>query len=69
MSANGRPPVRAARRFFCKYCHLYPGVQISIYRNFSYKIVEKLENGTIGIVTLSKIGEPEGAIRFCVSSY
>ena len=39
---------------FAKYCHLYPGVQISIYRNFSYKIVEKLENGTIdvGIVTL-----------------
>jgi DNA-binding transcriptional LysR family regulator len=33
---------------------LYPGVQISIYRNFSYKIVEKLENGSIdvGIVTL-----------------
>jgi DNA-binding transcriptional LysR family regulator len=39
---------------FAKYCSLYPGVQLSIYRNFSYKIVEKLENGTIdvGIVTL-----------------
>ena len=39
---------------FAKYSSLYPGVQISIYRNFSYKIVEKLENGTIdvGIVTL-----------------
>jgi DNA-binding transcriptional LysR family regulator len=39
---------------FAKYCNLHPGVQISIYRNFSYKIVEKLENGTIdvGIVTL-----------------
>src|SRR6202158_439604 len=39
---------------FAKFCSLYPGVQISIYRNFSYKIVEKLENGTIdvGIVTL-----------------
>jgi len=39
---------------FAKYCHLYPGVQISIYRNFSYKIVEKLENGSIdvGIVTM-----------------
>src|SRR5437773_2971733 len=39
---------------FAKYCHLYPGVQISIYRNFSYKIIEKLENGSIdvGIVTL-----------------
>ena len=41
---------------FAKYCGLYPGVQISIYRNFSYKIVEKLENGTIdvGIVTLDR---------------
>jgi LysR family transcriptional regulator, low CO2-responsive transcriptional regulator len=39
---------------FAKFCHLYPGVQISIYRNFSYKIVEKLEKGSIdvGIVTL-----------------
>ncbi len=29
-------------------------MQISIYRNFSYKIVEKLENGTldVGIVTM-----------------
>ena len=34
---------------FAKYCHLYPSVQISIYRNFSYKIVEKLENGTIEV--------------------
>ena len=39
---------------FAEYCRLYPGVQISIYRNFTYKIVEKLENGSIdvGIVTL-----------------
>jgi DNA-binding transcriptional LysR family regulator len=39
---------------FAEYCRLYPGVQISIYRNFSDKIIEKLENGSIdvGIVTL-----------------
>src|SRR5262249_56463928 len=39
---------------FAKYCSLYPSVQVSIYRNFSYKIVEKLENGSIdvGIVTM-----------------
>src|SRR5256884_8111504 len=39
---------------FAEYCRLYPGVQISIYRNFSYKIIEKLEVGQIdvGIVTL-----------------
>jgi DNA-binding transcriptional LysR family regulator len=39
---------------FAEYCRLYPGVQINIYRNFSYKIIEKLEEGVIdvGIVTL-----------------
>ena len=39
---------------FAEYCRLYPAVQISIYRSFTYKIVEKLENGAIdvGIVTL-----------------
>jgi LysR family transcriptional regulator, low CO2-responsive transcriptional regulator len=39
---------------FAEYCRRYPPVQISIYRNFSYKIVEKLENGAIdvGILTL-----------------
>ena len=46
-SAPMKPPV-----FMCcptssrNIAILYPGVQISIYRNFSYKIVEKLENGT-----------------------
>jgi len=39
---------------FAEYCRRYPPVQINIYRNFSYKIIEKLENGAIevGIVTL-----------------
>jgi len=39
---------------FGEYCRRYPPVQISIYRNFSYKIVEKLENGMVevGILTL-----------------
>src|SRR5207237_8019796 len=39
---------------FAEYCRLYPGVQISIYRNFTYKIVEQLENGSfdVGLVTL-----------------
>jgi len=39
---------------FGEYCRRYPPVQISIYRNFSYKIVEKLENGSVevGILTL-----------------
>src|SRR6516162_6489217 len=39
---------------FAEFCRRYPPVQISIYRNFSYKIVEKLENGEVevGILTL-----------------
>jgi DNA-binding transcriptional LysR family regulator len=39
---------------FAEYCRLYPPVQINIYRNFSYKITEKLENGSIevGFLTL-----------------
>src|SRR6202521_159614 len=39
---------------FGKYQRLDPGVQISIYRNFSHKILQRVEDGTIdlGIVTL-----------------
>ena len=39
---------------FAEYCRRYPPVQINIYRNFSYKITEKLENGSVevGILTL-----------------
>jgi DNA-binding transcriptional LysR family regulator len=39
---------------FAEYCRRYPAVQISIYRSFSYKIVEKLESGMVevGVLTL-----------------
>jgi DNA-binding transcriptional LysR family regulator len=39
---------------FADYNQRYPHVQISIYRNFSHKVVEKIEDGTVdvGIVTL-----------------
>lgn len=39
---------------FREYHRLYPAVQISIYRNFSRKILERVEDGSIdvGIVTL-----------------
>ena len=39
---------------FAEYCRRYPPVQINIYRNFSYKVTEKLENGAIevGFLTL-----------------
>ena len=39
---------------FAKYSALFPSVSISIYRNFTRKIVERLEDGSldVGIVTL-----------------
>ena len=39
---------------FAKYHRLYPAVQISIYRNFSQKVLQKVEEGAVdvGIVTL-----------------
>jgi DNA-binding transcriptional LysR family regulator len=39
---------------FAEYSKLYPGVQISVYRNFSRKIIERVEEGSIdvGIATL-----------------
>ncbi len=39
---------------FAKYNQHFPHVQISIYRNFSHKVIEKIEDGTVdvGIVTL-----------------
>jgi len=39
---------------FAEYTRRFPSVQISIYRNFSHKVLEKVEDGTVdvGIVTL-----------------
>ena len=39
---------------FAEYNRSFPAVQISIYRNFSHKVLEKVEDGTVdvGIVTL-----------------
>lgn len=54
MGANEATCLYVLPDVFAEYCRVYPGVQISIYRNFSYKILEKLEDGSIdvGIVTL-----------------
>jgi len=54
MGANEATCLYVLPDVFAEYCRLFPGVQISIYRNFSYKILEKLEDGSIdvGIVTL-----------------
>ncbi len=39
---------------FTEYSKLYPGVQINVYRNFSRKILERINDGSIdvGVVTL-----------------
>lgn len=39
---------------FAEFSRRYPSVQISIYRNFSHKVLEKVEDGTVdvGIVTM-----------------
>src|ERR1700723_3194616 len=39
---------------FAEYSRRFPAVQISIYRNFSHKVLEKVEDGTVdvGIVTM-----------------
>ena len=49
---------------FAEFCRRYPPVQINIYRNFSYKVIEKLENGSIevGFVTLP-IQSPSLVVR------
>ena len=54
IGANEATCLYVLPKVFAEYCRLYPEVQIHIYRNFSYKIIEKLENGSIdvGIVTL-----------------
>ena len=52
---------------FGEYCRHYPDVQISIYRNFTYKIVEKLENGSLDVGVLSlpdPVAQPEGSADF-----
>jgi len=38
---------------FAEYCRRFPDVHINIYRNFTYKIVEKLENGSVDVAVLS----------------
>ncbi len=54
IGANEATCLYVLPKVFAEYCRLYPEVQIHIYRNFSYKIIEKLENGSVdvGIVTL-----------------
>jgi DNA-binding transcriptional LysR family regulator len=54
IGANDATCLYVLPEVFANYCRQFPEVQVTIYRNFSYKIIEKLENGQldVGIVTL-----------------
>lgn len=54
VGANEATCLYVLPQVFAEFCRRYPSVQISIYRNFSYKIMEKLDAGAIdvGILTL-----------------
>src|SRR5580704_7155534 len=54
IGANEATCLYVLPEIFADYNKRYPSVQISIYRNFSHKVIEKIEDGTVdvGIVTL-----------------
>src|SRR6202030_3088678 len=54
LGANEATCLYVLPNVFAEYHRLYPSVQISIYRNFSHKVLQKVEDGSVdvGIVTL-----------------
>lgn len=54
IGANEATCLYALPDAFAEYSRLYPAVQINIYRNFSRKIVERVDSGEldVGVVTL-----------------
>lgn len=54
IGANEATCLYVLPEIFSEYHQLYPAVQINIYRNFSHKVLQKVEDGgvDIGIVTL-----------------
>jgi DNA-binding transcriptional LysR family regulator len=54
LGANEATCLYVLPKTFARFRHLYPLVQISIYRSFSHKIVQKVQEGAVelGIVTL-----------------
>jgi DNA-binding transcriptional LysR family regulator len=54
LGANEATCLYVLPNVFAEYLRLYPSLQVSIYRNFSHKILERLDSGAIdvGIVTL-----------------
>jgi len=54
VGANEATCLYVLPEIFADYSRKFPAVQISIYRNFSHKVLEKVEDGTVdvGIVTM-----------------
>ncbi len=54
IGANEATCLYVLPKTFARFKHLYPLVQISIYRNFSHKILQKVQEGAVdlGIATL-----------------
>ena len=54
VGANEATCLYVLPEIFGEYSRKFPAVQISIYRNFSHKVLEKVEDGTVdvGIVTM-----------------
>jgi DNA-binding transcriptional LysR family regulator len=54
VGANEATCLYVLPEIFAEYSRKFPAVQISIYRNFSHKVLEKVEDGTVdvGIVTM-----------------
>ena len=54
IGANEATCLYVLPKTFARFKHLYPLVQISIYRNFSHKILQKVQEGAVdlGIITL-----------------
>src|ERR1700683_5331525 len=54
VGANEATCLYVLPEIFAEFSRKFPAVQISIYRNFSHKVLEKVEDGTVdvGIVTM-----------------
>ncbi len=65
IGANEATCLYVLPKTFAKFKQLYPLVQISIYRNFSHKIVQKVQEGQVdlGIITLPHTGTGMEVIR------
>lgn len=65
IGANEATCLYVLPKTFARFKQLYPLVQISIYRNFSHKIVQKVQEGQVdlGIVTLPHTGTGMEVVR------